>query len=365
MWCKITPVDDRSAPKRILLMMLLPIGDTLFTTPSMRALRRRYPEAEITAVVYPTNRGVLSNNPDIDRFLLWPTRHRWAGMRDILKLFWNLRRSRFDLAVEFSNYNWWVSWLSGIPRRTEMNLPRLWWVLPWAGQEWRKQHAVEHYADPVRRLGIPVDDMALRIFPGKQEEAKARAWLERYKVEPGELLVGIHPGGEGLWGRKRWSVARFAEVADGLSEGVGARIVIMGGKDDAPAAAEISSRTRASVINATGQTTLGETAALVRHCALFIGNDSSPLHIAAASGTPVVGIYGPTDPRSYHPWIPGGEEGADYAIVRSDLPCACKFPLVGGTTIAGFFTCLSCPALETITPQQVLEAAMRILEGKR
>jgi ADP-heptose:LPS heptosyltransferase len=77
----------------------------------------------------------------------------------------------------------------------------------------------------------------------------------------------------------------------------------------------------------------------------------------------VVGIYGPTDPRSYHPWIPGGLEGIHYAVVRSDLPCACKFPLIGGTTIAGFFTCLSCPSLESITAQQVLDAAMRLLEA--
>ncbi len=136
----------------------------------------------------------------------------------------------------------------------------------------------------------------------------------------------------------------------------------MGGKHDAPAAAEIASRTQAPIINAAGQTTLGETAALVSHCALFIGNDSSPLHIAAASGTPVVGIYGPTDPRSYHPWIPAGREGVDYAVVRSNLPCACKFPLVGGTTILGFFTFLRCPALESITPQQVLEAARGMLK---
>ncbi|HEY0068983.1 MAG TPA: glycosyltransferase family 9 protein [Chloroflexia bacterium] len=356
-------MHSQSNPKRILLQMLLPIGDTLFTTPSISALRKRYPDAEITAVVYPTNRGILNNNPDIDRFLFWPTRRHWPGLPRVLTLFWDLRRTHFDLAVEFSNYNWWVSWLSGIPRRTEMNLPHFWWALPWAGREWRTHHAVEHYTGPVRRLGIPVDDLALRIFPTEQDETKAQAWLDGHKVEPGELLVGIHPGGEGLWGRKKWSVARFAEVADGLSDSVGARILIMGGKDDAPAAAEIASLTSAAIINATGQTTLGETAALARRCALFIGSDSSPLHIAAASGTPVVGIYGPTDPRSYHPWIPGGVEGIDYAVVRSDLPCACKFPLVGGTTIAGFFTCLSCPSLESITSSQVLDAAMRLLEA--
>src|SRR5205085_7805352 len=138
-----------------------------------------------------------------------------------------------------------------------------------------------------------------------------------------------------------------------------ARIMLMGGKEDAPLAAEIAAHSTARIINATGQTTLGETAALAARCALFIGNDSSPLHIAAASGVRVVGIYGITDPRSYHPWVPDGLDGldgVDYAIVRSTLPCACKFSFVGGITLAAWLRILACPALKTITPEQVLEA---------
>jgi ADP-heptose:LPS heptosyltransferase len=211
-------------------------------------------------------------------------------------------------------------------------------------------------------LGIPVDEMALRIYTSDEEEKRAQSWLDRYEVKPGEMLVGIHPGGEGLWGLKQWGTANFAEVATGLYDYLGARVVLMGGKDDAPLAAEIAARTRAHVINATGQTTLGETAALAKRCALFVGNDSSPLHIAAATGTPVVGIYGPTDPRSYRPWVPEGKEGHDYAIVRSYLPCACRFPLVGGVTLPAWLPLLFCPALTTITPRQVLQSCLKLLE---
>src|ERR1700730_2671280 len=135
---------------RILLLMLLPIGDTLFATPAVRALRERYPEAHITALVYPTNSGILANNPDIDDFMYWPTRQTWQERFSVLGLFWRLRRRRYDLAIELCNYIWWVSKLSGIPRRAEMELPMLWWLLPWAGIGWRRRHAVEHYADAVR-----------------------------------------------------------------------------------------------------------------------------------------------------------------------------------------------------------------------
>jgi len=347
---------------RILLLLLLPIGDTLFTTPSIHALRRRHPDAHITALVYPTNAGILRSNPDIDELLYWPTRQSWPGVHGVLWLFWTLRKSRFDLAVAFCSYIIWVIMLSGIRRRVELRLPRLWWIRPGAGREWRTHHAVEHYMGVVRKLGIEVEDKSLRIYPSAEEEKRAQSWLDKYEVAPGEMLVGIHPGGEGLWGRKQWGAANFAEVATGLYQRLGARVILMGGKDDAPSAAEIASRTTAHIINATGQTTLGETAALIKKCTLFVGNDSSPLHIAAATGTPVVGIYGPTDPRSYHPWMEGGKESRDYAVVRSPLPCACHFPLVGGITVPAWVPYLLCPALSTITPRNVLEACLRLLE---
>jgi heptosyltransferase II len=349
---------------RILLLMLLPIGDTLFTTPAVRALRKRYPDAHITALVYPTNAGILRSNPDINDFVYWPTRQSWPGIRSVLRLFWKLRRDRYDLAVEFCSYIMWVTALSGIPRRSEMHLPRFWWGRPGAGHEWRKHHAVEHYTDVVRSLGIPVEDMDLVIQPSVEEEERAQSWLDRYEVRPDEMLVGIHPGGEGLWGRKQWGARNFAEVATGLYSRLGARVVLMGGKDDAPLAAEIAASTSAHVINVTGQTTLGETAALAKRCTLFVGNDSSPLHIAAAAGTSVVGIYGPTDPRSYRPWVPGGKQGRNYAIVRSSLPCACRFPLVGGITVPAWLPCLFCPALSVITPRHVLEACLRLVGEK-
>jgi len=78
-------------------------------------------------------------------------------------------------------------------------------------------------------------------------------------------------------------------------------------------------------------------------------------------GVKSVAIHGLTDPRSYHPWIPGGKDGVDYAVVRSPLFCAHRFPLIGGITVATWASILSCPALEAINPQQVLEAALALL----
>ncbi|MDQ5822909.1 MAG: glycosyltransferase family 9 protein [Chloroflexota bacterium] len=350
---------------RILVMLLLPIGDTLFATPAVHALRVRYPGARITALVYPTNKGILDNNPDIDDFLLWPTQATWPGLVAVVGLFSKLRRARFDLAIEFTNYVWWVTWLSGIQRRSALKLPKMWWLLPSAGVRWRRRHAVEHFSGPVRRLGIPVEDMRLRIEPSAADRARVMGWLDEYGVKPGDLLVGMHAGGAAGWGRKRWEAAGFSQVAGELSGRFGAWIMLMGGKSDAPTSAEIARRSNARIINVTGQTTLGEAAALAARCSLFIGNDSSLLHIAAASGTCVVGLYGLSDPRSYRPWVPGGREWINYAVVRSSLPCSCCFTFPGGITLAAWLRCLLCPGMKAITPERVLEAAERLLQNRQ
>lgn len=348
---------------KILLLLLLPIGDTLFATPAVHAVRKLYPGARITALCYPTNVGVLVNNPDIDDIMFWPTRETWPGIVSAVRLLWRIRKTRYDIALELCNYIAWVTRLCGIPKRSEMHLPPFWWGMPGAGREWRNKHAVEHYSDVVRRLNIPIEDMSLRIQPTSRDWNRARAWLANYDVRPDEVLVGIHPGGEGLWGQKRWHPKGFAKVADGLAERMELRVMLMGGKEDGSLAAEIAARSHAKIINATGQTTLGETAALASMCHLFIGNDSSPLHIAAASGTKVVGIYGITDPRSYHPWVPYGEEGRDYAVIRSSIACGNGFSFIGGITLARWATCLLCPALDYIKPEQVLAAALNLLQA--
>ena len=164
-----------------------------------------------------------------------------------------------------------------------------------------------------------------------------------------------------MWGQKRWAPAYFAAVADGLHAFDGGKIVVLGGREEADIAAEVARRAEAPVFNLAGQTTLGETAAMAAACSLFIGNDSSPLHIAAAVGTPVVGIYGPTSPVSYRPWLPGGQAGRDYALVQGRGPCAGQFTLGGSKPIWVYWQATACRPLSTIHPAAVLRAATTLL----
>ncbi len=353
-----SPLHPR--PRRVLVVALLPIGDTLFTTPALHALRVAYPQAHITALVYPSNGGILVNNADVDRIWHWPTRNAW-GPGEVLRLARDVRRGRFDLCVEFSNYNGWLSAWAGARTRSHLHLPTFWWIDPAVGKPWRTKHAVEIYATVVQRLGISPGDWRLRMRPTDADEARASALLARHGILWGEQVIGIHPGGEGLWGQKRWAPAHFAAVADGLHRTVGGKIVVLGGREEADIAAEVARRAEAPVFNLAGQTTLGETAAMAAACSLFIGNDSSPLHIAAAMGTPVVGIYGPTSPISYGPWLPGGQAGRDYVVVQGRGRCAGRFTLGGSQPIWVYLQATACRSLATIRPTAVLEAATVLL----
>src|SRR5262249_40536734 len=122
--------------QRILVFLLLPIGDTLFATPTIRALRRRYPQARIDALVYPTNAGILEGNPDLDRVFVYPTRQTWRGVASYLRLLAELNGRRYDLGVECSPYLWWLSTLCGIPYRLFLDMPIPYWFFPFGKRPW-------------------------------------------------------------------------------------------------------------------------------------------------------------------------------------------------------------------------------------
>src|SRR3954447_8947409 len=124
--------------QRILAILLLPIGDTLFCTPAIHALRVAFPHAHITALVYTSNGGILVNNVDIDHIWHYPTRNNW-GVASVLRLGLDLRRGHFDLSVEFSNYNAWLARWAHTAHRTHRHLPPLWWVAPQVGRALRNK----------------------------------------------------------------------------------------------------------------------------------------------------------------------------------------------------------------------------------
>ncbi|MCX6023433.1 MAG: glycosyltransferase family 9 protein [Chloroflexi bacterium] len=343
---------------RLLVLLLCPIGDTLFATPTLRALRRAYPDTAITVVAHPTNRPLLEDRPDVDHLLTHPTRARasWAGVRRDLAA---LRTAPFDLGVSLNPvFTPLYRLLASCARWIETPLPPWWWLRSARRTAWARIHAVDIYLrtlDPLR-LG------PLNANPDLPVSAECRRAALRLLDESGLAgqapLFALHPGGEGYGGMKRWPAERFAAVGNTLIERYGGALAVLGGPDERELAARVFAGLRAPTVNACGRLTLLETAALLERCRLLVGNDSAPLHMAAAVGVPVVGVYGPSNPDQFAPCSPAGE------VVRSGRPCSPCFHFTGTQAFWEHPVCFRPRCLEEVTTEMVLAAVERALRAR-
>jgi ADP-heptose:LPS heptosyltransferase len=319
-------------PLRILVIRPDHLGDLLFTTPALRLLRQRHPDAHVTALVGPWGAAALSNNPHVDAVLTLPfpgfTRQPkpspWQPYGSLRG--WARRlRGRYDLAFILRFDHWWgalLACLAGVPRRVGYAVPEVAPFLSHALPYVPGRHEVEQN---LRLVNWELEDWGLVDWePDHPLEfhipEQAAAWA-------GDLLQGsrpiaIHPGAGAAV--KSWRVERWAAVADVLADEVGAephqdarQIVLTGSQRERSLCLEIAGqmRTRARVM--AGETTLDQLAALFGRCRLVLGLDSGPLHLAVAAGAPTVHLYGPVDRATFGPWGPPERQRA----LVSAWPC--------------------------------------------
>jgi lipopolysaccharide heptosyltransferase II len=342
---------------------MLPIGDTLFVEPTVRALRARYPEAQLVALTGGSAAPVWRCMPAMDEVMVLPLGADWVSPGKLLRTLMEVHARRFEVAVDFTSPAYkWISFLGGIPRRTYMKFDRFWWLLPRRHDRWRATHATQHYYDCALELDLPpwdsVDHVPRLELPAHAYSAAA-AFLRWRGVDRARPVIGIHPGGAGLSGLKRWPAAAFALTADCLHDQTGAQIMLLGGPDERDLANQVFDQMRSSAIDAVGRVPLLASFALVSACDLFVGNDSSLLHAAAALGTPYVGVLGPTAPDSFHPVPRRPDLGR---LVEPEPSCPEARAFVGSSLIWDYPRCAdTCAALATLQPDRVIAAALNQL----
>jgi heptosyltransferase-2 len=356
------------APRRVLLYAFLPIGDTLFTLPTIEVLRARYPSAEIVALAYGASASILRCASEIDevREVPSPTTWRRGGVpvRELLRL----RDRRFEVAVDFASPAYkWISMVIGIPDRTYMKFDFLWWLLPRRHRQWRATHAAEHYYGCARELDLPpwaeVSHTPRLRLPAAAHR-QAQALLDRQFTARGGPLVALHPGGAWLGGRKHWPAECFAALARDLEGRWDARILFVGDAQERDLAARIGAGLRRPPLVAAGATSLLTSFALIAACDLFIGNDSGPLHAAVALGRPYAAIYGPTCTANFRPLDRYSGQGR---LVRPARPCGAPQYFVGSRPVWWRHGCCDhvCAALTTIDVATVSAEADRLLGRRR
>lgn len=290
---KEVKTKDKNDFKRILICRTDRIGDVLLSTPVIKNLRERYPKAYIAMMVSAYAKDIVEGNPYLDKVIVLDKEGKHKGWLGSVRLIEELKKSKFDLALILHPVNrvHLVTFLSGIPKRVGYNR-KLGFLLTDKVKHTKQlglKHELDYNLDLLRYMGVEALDKELFI-PIKAESEK---WLgELFKQEginDADKLLAIHPAAS--CPSKIWPAERFAETADRLAQNYGFKILVIAGPKDAEVAKNLINHMRSATINLAGKTSVSQLASLLKRCKLLISNDSGPVHIASAVGTPVISIF--------------------------------------------------------------------------
>jgi lipopolysaccharide heptosyltransferase I len=346
---------------KILILRLSSVGDVLRTLPAVMALRENFPSSHIAWVVEEPSKTLLESQPEIDQVILLP-RKRWTeGMKSIEKL-WKtlkemsqfvleLRKEKFDFVLDFHGIvkSGMISFLSGSPKRIgydrksskegnfllsniKVKLPK------------EKISRYQRNFALLKGLGLEVKDFDARLHIPQRDKAYVESFFNRLNPPLRKPSIAIHAGTNPKALFKRWMPGHYAQLADRLIRELHATVIFTWGPGELDSVGAIRKEmTEQSVLGPETEslTQLGE---LFKHCDLYLGGDTGPMHIASLMGTPVLVIYGPTDPVFNEPL-------GRHKKVRKEVGCnPCRNR-----------SCKDLKCLKSITVDDVFKATKEIL----
>ncbi len=352
-------------------MRLRLIGDVVFTTPLVRALRREYPSARLVYLVEADAAPVVRHNPHLDEVIVAPRTRGLQRFADDVQLARQLRRRRFDIAIDLHGgpRSGWLTLASGARERVGYATAGRSWMYTRAvprPRELRPRHSVVNQWDLLQALpgwpgGAPDcerDAVEMPLDPAADERMAAR--LSRAGIGERHDLIVVHVSAGNRF--RRWPEPSFVSlVTDLAGRHANRRVVVSSGPSDRDAASRIAATARdqlgalGSRVVDLGEFDLQELRALIGRSRLFVGGDTGPLHIAAATSTAIVGIYGPTLSAQSAPWR--GRHTVSAAVEVTDLPCR---PCDQRACAPGDFRCLT-----RLAPDAVIDAAESAMASER
>lgn len=345
--------------KRILVIQTAFIGDVILTLPLVQVLKDFVADAEIDIVVVPRSAEVCLNHPAISRVVLFDKAGSASGVGGLIRMARNLRNTGYDMAVvpHRSLRSTLLAVLAGIPLRVGFNRSAGRFLFTSVVRYDSEIHEIDRNLSLLSAFGIETPGKILpRVYPGPAERDAADNLLKSSGLKSSGMysgsLIGIAPGT--VWNTKRWLRERFASLA-ALLVADGHSVLLIGGKDDIKLCDEIASMVGSDrVINAAGKCSLLGSAELLTRCRLLISNDSAPMHLAVAVGTPVVAIFGATVPE--FGFAPAGPY--DEVVEVRGLRCRPCTSHGGNECPIKTFECMV-----NITPERVLAKARIVLEN--
>lgn len=333
---------------RILIVNVNWLGDVLFSTPLIRALREKFPDAYITCMVVPRCKEILELNPRLNEIIIYDEEGLHKGIFGKLKFISYLRSKRFDTAVILhrSFTRALIVFLAGIPKRIGYYTRKRSFLLTNSVEMPLEQtHRVDFFLNLGTPLGINTLNRNYEFFISDEDRKKTKELLQKEGISDSDFLIAINPGGN--WDPKRWPKENFAKLADELIKRFNAKIVLTGARKDVALTNDISSLMKTRPIIACGKTTLKELAAIFEKARFVISNDSGPMHVAVSMGAKTIALFGPTSPQ-----ITGPIGKGRYVVLQKDV--GCEIPCYD-------LSCVDYKCMEVVRVEDVLKAADKLL----
>jgi lipopolysaccharide heptosyltransferase II len=323
------------------------IGDVILTTPIIRSVRNAFPDAFIAYMGEKGAVSLLEHNPCLNEII--PFDFSRFTIFEQPRVIFQLRRHKFDLAIDlFGNpRSALLTYLTGAETRVggeRKGRGRFYNVR--VKDDGTAKTAIEFHNQFIRAVGIEPTSGTTEIFLTEDERREAKIYLkwldfETTSIDMTRPIIGIHPGAS--WPAKKWLPERFADLVDRITAKLGAQVLLTAGPSDGDVVQAImkGSTARVKVLTALP---LRQLAAIISLCSAYISNDAGPMHIAAAVGTPTIGLFGPGEENIWFPYSPK----YGHIALRKDVPChPCHLDFCNRTG-DGYMECMKLLQIEEV-----------------
>lgn len=292
------------------------IGDAVLAYPLLESLNKNFPRAQIWIAAKPWVKDLFISFRFIEGIIPLSPHNDIMSLRDSAR---KIKSHNFDVGLVLPNSfsAALLFYLAKIPQRWGYQRDGRGLLLTKGVAPWSKEntiHQVHYYLELLKKLGYQAHAPELKLPLTSQEKKEARNFLRSLNTDQGKPLIILHPGAS-YGPSKRWPVQKYAQLAAFFQEREGATILIVGAPDEESVAESVSSLLTKKPLNLAGKTSLRFLAGLISQAALFISNDSGPMHMANALRIPVVALFGPTDPRQTGPFHQPA------SVIQKKAPC--------------------------------------------
>ena len=336
--------------KRILIFNVNWLGDVLFSTATIRNIRRNFPDSFIACIIPSRCYPVLKGNPHLDEIIIFDEKDRHKGMLSRLDFVKLIKSKKFDMVflLHRSLTRALICRLAGIPKRIgyytkkrgflltkKITMPKIDTI-----------HRIDFYLNIIEKAGLKVEDRYTEFFINHEDENAVVDFLKKNHLREDDFIAVLNPGGN--WGPKRWPKEYWGELADMLVTAFKAKIILSGSQNDLNLANQIKKIMKEEPVITCGVLNLKQLAALAKRSDLFITGDTGPLHIANAIGAKrIIALFGPTSPS-----LTGPFPVKNTIVIQKDVNC--KIPCYK-------VNCKDNRCMKAIISKDVLAEAKKIL----